>query len=176
VWGRVGTSGFIEVHTGDPCSTPSRKKNIPPPSHCPDRLWGPYTVSDLVLWQGDMRPGVKLTTHLHLVPKLRMRGVVPPHPYTSSWPGAYWSPLQCNVHLGHAQSQERREIALVPYVNWWGCYRETARRLAVLSIGKESGFEIRRLCLWMAASLLDNYINTDCVLCRGLLVPYCVHH
>jgi hypothetical protein len=29
--------------------------------------------------------GVKLTTHLHLVQKLRMRGALSPIPYTSSW-------------------------------------------------------------------------------------------
>jgi hypothetical protein len=29
--------------------------------------------------------GVKLTTHLHLVPRPRMRGAIPPLPNTSSW-------------------------------------------------------------------------------------------
>jgi hypothetical protein len=32
--------------------------------------------------------GVKLTTHLHLVPKSRMRGSIPPLPTTPSWRGA----------------------------------------------------------------------------------------
>jgi len=31
---------------------------------------------------------VWLTTHIHLMPKLRMRGAIPPLPHTSSWPGA----------------------------------------------------------------------------------------
>lgn len=30
---------------------------------------------------------MKLATHVHLVPRLRMRGVLPP-PLTSTWPGA----------------------------------------------------------------------------------------
>jgi hypothetical protein len=32
--------------------------------------------------------GVKLTTHLHLVPRSRMHGAIPPLPNTSSWRGA----------------------------------------------------------------------------------------
>jgi hypothetical protein len=31
--------------------------------------------------------GVKLTTHLHLAPRWRMRGSIPPFPHTSSWRG-----------------------------------------------------------------------------------------
>jgi hypothetical protein len=34
---------------------------------------------------------VKLTTHLHLVPKLRIRGAIPPFPHVSSWRGAHFS-------------------------------------------------------------------------------------
>jgi hypothetical protein len=34
---------------------------------------------------GVKRPDMKLTIHLHLVPRLRMRGAIPPLPYTSSW-------------------------------------------------------------------------------------------
>jgi len=44
-----------------------------------DRLWGPASQ------------GVKLTTHLHLVQRLRMRGAVPPLPYKSLWRGAHLS-------------------------------------------------------------------------------------
>jgi len=31
--------------------------------------------------------GVKLTTNLHLVPRLKMCGAIPPFPHTSSWRG-----------------------------------------------------------------------------------------
>jgi hypothetical protein len=48
----------------------------------PDHLWGPhillrkgYRVTSL---------GVKLTSHLHLVPRFRMHGVIPPLPHMSS--------------------------------------------------------------------------------------------
>jgi hypothetical protein len=34
---------------------------------------------------------VKLTTYLHLVPRLRMRGAILPLPHTSSWIGTYLS-------------------------------------------------------------------------------------
>jgi len=34
---------------------------------------------------------VKLTTQPHLIPKLRMRGNIPPLPHTSSWRGNYLS-------------------------------------------------------------------------------------
>jgi hypothetical protein len=34
---------------------------------------------------------VKLTSHLHLVLRLRMPGIIPPLPSTSSWRGAYLS-------------------------------------------------------------------------------------
>jgi hypothetical protein len=33
---------------------------------------------------GPLSPGVKLTTHLHLLPRLRMRRAIPPLPHTSS--------------------------------------------------------------------------------------------
>jgi len=56
----------------------------PPPS---DRLWGlPSLLSngDLrLLPRGLIVQGVKMTTHLHLVPNLRMRGAIPPLPNTS---------------------------------------------------------------------------------------------
>jgi hypothetical protein len=37
---------------------------------------------------GDLSPGVKLTTHLKLVPRSRIRGSVHPLPYTPSWRSA----------------------------------------------------------------------------------------
>jgi hypothetical protein len=48
----------------------------------PERLWGPPSLlsngyQGLCPW-GQSGRGVKLTTHLHLVPRLRMRGAVPP--------------------------------------------------------------------------------------------------
>jgi len=46
----------------------------------PVGTWG------LFPWEQSGR-GVKLTTHFHLVPRLRMHGCVSPLPHTSSWPG-----------------------------------------------------------------------------------------
>jgi hypothetical protein len=37
---------------------------------------------------GNAARGMKLTTHLHLVQRSRMRGAIPPLPNTSSWRGA----------------------------------------------------------------------------------------
>jgi hypothetical protein len=58
----------------------------------PDRLWGPLSL----LSNGFQGPfpwgqsgwGVKLTTHLHLVPRSRIRGAIPPLPNTPSRRGA----------------------------------------------------------------------------------------
>jgi len=58
----------------------------------PDRLWG----SPSLLSRGteDSSSGgrrdrsVKLTTHFHLVSRLRMPGAIPPFPHTSPWHGA----------------------------------------------------------------------------------------
>jgi hypothetical protein len=36
---------------------------------------------------GESGRGVKLTTHLHLVPRSRMRGAIPPLPNKPSWRG-----------------------------------------------------------------------------------------
>jgi len=52
--------------------------------------------------------GVKLTTHLHLVPRLRMRGYIHPLPHTSSWGGAYLRtritlPLHCLFYVFNKQ-------------------------------------------------------------------------
>jgi len=57
----------------------------------PDRLWIPTSL----LYNGNRGLfsreksdwGVKLTTLLHLVPRLRMRGAIPPLPNTFSWRG-----------------------------------------------------------------------------------------
>jgi hypothetical protein len=49
----------------------------------PPIQWVPGALS-----LGIKRPGVKLTTHLHLVPRPRMYGAIPPLPNTSSWRGA----------------------------------------------------------------------------------------
>jgi len=43
---------------------------------------GTVTLSLRVMW-----PGLRMTTYLHLVPRLRMWGAIPPLPHTSSWCG-----------------------------------------------------------------------------------------
>jgi hypothetical protein len=53
-------------------------------------------------WSLALSLRVKLITHLHPVPRSRMRGATPPLPNTSSLHGAYLSkgttlPLQCSV-------------------------------------------------------------------------------
>jgi hypothetical protein len=45
-----------------------------------------WVPGDLSL--GGKAAGVKLTAHLHLVPRSRMRGAIPPLPNTPSWRGA----------------------------------------------------------------------------------------
>jgi len=44
-----------------------------------------YSIGTGGFFPGEKRPGVKLTAHLHLVPRLRMRGATSPLPSTSSW-------------------------------------------------------------------------------------------
>jgi hypothetical protein len=66
-----------------------------------DRLWGlPNHLSN---WYCGLFPrrwsgrGVKLTTHLQLVPRSRKRGSIQPLPYTPSWPSAYWIKHRYNI-------------------------------------------------------------------------------
>ena len=56
----------------------------------PDRLWGPFSLLFNGYWislLGLQRPAVKLSTHLHLVPSLRMSGAILLLPYMPSWRG-----------------------------------------------------------------------------------------
>jgi hypothetical protein len=57
----------------------------------PDQHWGPPSLLpnkyQELLVQEYSGWGMKLTTHLHLVPKLRMYGATLPPPNTSSWHG-----------------------------------------------------------------------------------------
>jgi hypothetical protein len=63
----------------------------------PDRLWGPPSP---IQWApGALSLGVKLTTHLHLVPSSRMRGAIPPFPNTSSWRGAQLKKAQEQLYI-----------------------------------------------------------------------------
>jgi len=58
----------------------------------PDQLWcSPSLLSNGyrgLFPRGKSGRGPKLTTHLHPVPKLRMRGAIPPLSNTSSWCGS----------------------------------------------------------------------------------------
>jgi hypothetical protein len=78
-WYRAGLrAGWLEVRV------PVGSANLSPQR--PDRLWGtPSLLSNgsqgLFRWGGSGR-GVKLIPHLHLVPRSRMCGVIPPlHQY-----------------------------------------------------------------------------------------------
>jgi hypothetical protein len=53
----------------------------------PDWPWDPPSILSSSNW-GLYPWDVKLATHLHLVPRLRMRGDIPPLHHTSSWRGA----------------------------------------------------------------------------------------
>jgi len=81
------TTGWMIGGLGPGCSW---EFFSPPPR--PDRLWGPYSFlskgyQGLFPW-GYSRRGVKLTTHLHLVPRSRMRGAIRPLPQYALWRGA----------------------------------------------------------------------------------------
>jgi len=54
------------------------------PPH-PDQPWDPPSLLSVGTGEGGLTPGVKLTTHFSLVPRLRMREAMPPLPSTSSW-------------------------------------------------------------------------------------------
>jgi hypothetical protein len=65
------------------------RKRIFTSPYCPDRLWGTPTLlsngyQGLFLWEYSGR-GIKLTTHLQLVPRPRKRGPIHPFTHTSSW-------------------------------------------------------------------------------------------
>jgi hypothetical protein len=50
----------------------------------PDRLWGPPSLVSIG-YRGQSGRGVKVTTHLQLVPMSRIRGSIHPLPNTPSW-------------------------------------------------------------------------------------------
>jgi hypothetical protein len=54
----------------------------------PDRLWGPTSFL-YNGYRGLSGQGVKVTTHLQLVPRSRKCGSIFPLPHTPSWPGAW---------------------------------------------------------------------------------------
>jgi hypothetical protein len=60
-------------------SIPSRSYELFSPLPRPDQLWGPPSLLSNGHW-GWSDLGVKLTTHLHLVPRSRMRGAIHPVP------------------------------------------------------------------------------------------------
>jgi len=70
-------------------SIPRRKKKLFSDTKLPEKLWAPKASYSKVLGtisSGEQSSqGVKLTTHLHLVPRLRMRGAIHPLPPMHSW-------------------------------------------------------------------------------------------
>jgi hypothetical protein len=69
-------------------SIPGRGKiffSTPQRLHCPRTHPTSYRMSTGVLSSGVQQLGLKLTTHLHLVPRLRMHGSIPPLSHTSTW-------------------------------------------------------------------------------------------
>jgi hypothetical protein len=82
--------------------TRAQEKYFSPPKRN-DRLWGPPSVPDSgfrkVLCREYSGRGVKLTTHHHVVQKLRMSGAVPLlHPYSyKDWTGTTSCTQHCDV-------------------------------------------------------------------------------
>jgi hypothetical protein len=74
----------------------------------PDKLWGPPSLLSNGYHGffpcGKSGLGMKLTTHLHLVPRSRMHGAIPPLPNTPPWHGAQlkkkaWGQLHLYLYL-----------------------------------------------------------------------------
>jgi len=72
--GWTDDQGSIFVRGGNFISSPQR----------PDRLWGPpsilYSAYRELFPSGQSGRGMGLNTHLHLMPRLRIRGAIPPLP------------------------------------------------------------------------------------------------
>jgi hypothetical protein len=87
-WGEPVKWLGYELETGVQVLAEAVKGIISSPPR-PDRLWGPPSLLSNGYRKLFRRRwsswGVKLTTHLHLAPRLRMRRPVPPFPHTSSW-------------------------------------------------------------------------------------------
>jgi hypothetical protein len=82
---RAGRSGFYGSIPGGGCEF------FPSPP-CPERLWGPPS-----LLSNEYRvPGMKLTIHLHLVPRSRMLGAIPPLP---QYAFMAWCPVKAQGQL-----------------------------------------------------------------------------
>jgi len=56
------------------------------------KRWSPPGLPSNV-YQGAFNPGIRWTTHIHLVPMLRMCRAIPPLSNISSWCDAHWSKI-----------------------------------------------------------------------------------
>lgn len=79
----VMPAGAVQTAVLSPASPDTGKSFVVSPK-CPHRLWGPARLIFSSYW-GAVCPVVRLTTHLHLVPMLRISAALPPLPYTLSW-------------------------------------------------------------------------------------------
>ena len=86
--------GIVTIlRTGKPSnrsSIPGEGKGFFSPVKCPDRYWDPPNFlpnerPTRALPQGLIGHGMKLTTHLHLSPRLGTTGATPPLPHTPLW-------------------------------------------------------------------------------------------
>jgi hypothetical protein len=86
----IGKSAFICLWATCGSRAGRRYEFFPSPPR-PDRLWFPHNLlyPQGLPWGKSSRV-LKLTTHLKLVPRSRMRGAIPSHPGTPSWRGAHW--------------------------------------------------------------------------------------